>query len=276
MSSTQHSSAPGGTGPAAGIGETFNVNLSTGTATHAYSLMLPDGVAGHGPRLALEYAHHAPLGPFGLGWSLAVRSIDAALDHGTPDEARALRYLDGGAEIAPAADGTYRAVRESAFARYRRVDDGWTIEERNGVVHVLGARGGHAPRRPGPSRSHPAVAAVEQHRHVRQPRRLHVPPRRRPRLPRRRALGALRGALRARRPSRRAPRRPDGVRPPSGAALRARRARARSRSDRTGDPLVDVRPTSSPRAVPCRCSPASTCAPTAPRPTARWTWLGRG
>ncbi len=138
MADTQHASPPGGTGPSAGVGAAFDVNLSTGTATHAYSLMLPAGVAGHGPKLALDYVHTGGPGPFGNGWRLATRAIDLALDHGTPTAGRVARFLDGGTEIAPAGDGTYRAVRETAFSRYTRHGDGWRVEERNGVVHDLG------------------------------------------------------------------------------------------------------------------------------------------
>jgi RHS repeat-associated protein len=138
MGKTEHSSLPAGNGSLPGLGEAFSINLSTGTATYSYQIAVPEGVAKHTPKLVLEYAHGTGQGPWGLGWRLPLRSISAALDFGTPDQALTQRFLDGGAEIAQAADGTFRALRESLFARYSRQGDGWRVEERNGSVHLLG------------------------------------------------------------------------------------------------------------------------------------------
>src|SRR4051812_37723788 len=100
MSTTQHTSPPGGTGAGSGLGETFSINLGTGTAMHAYQLPLPDGVAKHTPKLALEYAHSVGLGAFGLGWRLEPRNITVGLDFGTPGEDGLVeRLLDSGTEI---------------------------------------------------------------------------------------------------------------------------------------------------------------------------------
>jgi RHS repeat-associated protein len=99
---------------------------------------LPDGVARHGPRLALEYAHGAGHGPFGLGWRLPLRSITRRLDFGPPGAGLVERFLDNGEELVPAADSTFRAARETGFQRYTRIGDGWKVEERDGHVHELG------------------------------------------------------------------------------------------------------------------------------------------
>jgi Insecticide toxin TcdB middle/N-terminal region len=50
----QYTSPPGGSGVGSGQGETFSINLGTGTAMHSYKLQVPDGVAGHTPALALD------------------------------------------------------------------------------------------------------------------------------------------------------------------------------------------------------------------------------
>ncbi|WP_345801296.1 toxin TcdB middle/N-terminal domain-containing protein [Microbacterium sp. AZCO] len=138
MSATEQTSAPGGTGSASGAGQGFDVNLSTGTATSNYTLLLPDGVAGQKPQLSIEYNHNAGLGPFGLGWILPTRSIRSAIDHGTPTGTATDRLLDGGAEIVPLGAGLFGALREAAFSRYTRTGDGWLIEDRNGTTHELG------------------------------------------------------------------------------------------------------------------------------------------
>ncbi len=138
MAKEEKNAPPAGTGNAAGLGEAFSINLSTGQGTYTYQMPLPDGVAKHMPKLALEYAHGAGHGAWGLGWRMGLRSISRRLDFGTPDESLIERFMDGGNELMPSVDGTFRAMRETAFSRYRRRGDGWVIEDRNGQVHELG------------------------------------------------------------------------------------------------------------------------------------------
>ncbi len=129
---------PSGNGNVSGLGEAFTVNLNTGQGVYSYKLALPDGRAGHGARLALEYSHGMGFGPFGLGWRLGLRKISRRLDFGLPGNGTAERWLDGGQELAETPDGSYAATAESMFTRYRRSGDGWLVEERNGVVHECG------------------------------------------------------------------------------------------------------------------------------------------
>ncbi len=135
-------SPPAGTGNVPGLGEAFTINLSTGQGVYSYKLPLPDGVAGHTPRLAMEYAHGQGHSPFGFGWRLGVRAIARRLDLGVPNEVSPERFTDSGAEIVPMVDGSYRALAETAFSRYTRIGQGhnlgWKIEDRNGVIHELG------------------------------------------------------------------------------------------------------------------------------------------
>ena len=138
MAKTEQNSPPSGTGNLPGLGEAFSINLSTGQGTYSYQIPLPDGVAKHTPKLVLEYNHGAGHGPWGLGWRLSLRSISRRLDFGTPDQSPVERFLDTGAEIVPADDGTFRAMRETMFTRYSRIGAGWKIEERTGLVHELG------------------------------------------------------------------------------------------------------------------------------------------
>ncbi len=129
---------PSGNGAASGLGEAFSINLNTGQGVYSYNLPLPEGRAGHGAKLALEYSHGSGLGAFGLGWRLASRSISRRLDFGLPGTEVAERFLDAGQELVETPDGSYAAARESAFTRYRRSAAGWLVEERNGVVHECG------------------------------------------------------------------------------------------------------------------------------------------
>ncbi len=131
-------SPPAGTGNVPGLGEAFNINLNTGQGMYSYTLPLPDGIAGHTPKLRLEYSHGAGHGPFGLGWRWPIRSIARRLDLGVPDEKTVERFMDSGTEMVPLVSGLFGTLVETGFTRYRRKNDGWQIEERNGIVHEVG------------------------------------------------------------------------------------------------------------------------------------------
>src|ERR671933_2242443 len=96
-------SAPAGIGTAPGLGESFSINLNTGQGMYSFKMPLPEGVAGHTPRLTLEYAHGQGHSPFGFGWRLPLRTISRRLDLGRRTE----RFMDSGTEIVPLQDGTY-------------------------------------------------------------------------------------------------------------------------------------------------------------------------
>jgi RHS repeat-associated protein len=130
-------SPPSGAGSVPGLGEAFRMNLNTGQGVYSYALAVPEGVAGHKPKLTLEYTHGTRSGPFGFGWQLAVRSIVRRLDLGVPGQGPET-YLDGSNEITALKDGTFGALSETAFSRYTRDGNGWRIEDRNGDVWELG------------------------------------------------------------------------------------------------------------------------------------------
>lgn len=83
-------SLPKGGGAIAGIGEKFQSNPATGTASLSVPLGLPPGRSGFGPSLALAYDSGSGNGPFGLGWQVGVPSIGRKTDKGLP------LYQDGG------------------------------------------------------------------------------------------------------------------------------------------------------------------------------------
>jgi RHS repeat-associated protein len=138
VAKSEQNSPPAGGDRAPGLGEAFTLNLSTGQGTYSYKIPLPDGVAGHTPQLTLQYAHGIGHGPWGWGWALPERVLSRRLDFGPPGEGQVERFQDSGDEIVPIADGSFRAMRETAFARHVRVGDGWRVEERNGRVHEFG------------------------------------------------------------------------------------------------------------------------------------------
>jgi hypothetical protein len=79
---------PKGGGAIRGIGEKFQVNAITGTASLGVPLPISPGRSGFGPQVDLSYDSGAGNGPFGLGFSLSVPSITRKTDKGLP------RYFD--------------------------------------------------------------------------------------------------------------------------------------------------------------------------------------
>lgn len=130
-------SPPAGIGSTPGMGEAFQMNLSTGQGTYSYKLAIPAGVAEHTPRLSLEYTHTNRMEQFGQGWSLPMRTIRRRLEVDVESDSSEV-FLDSGMELIELNDGSYAPVRETLFTRYLRQGQGWLIQERNGVEHRLG------------------------------------------------------------------------------------------------------------------------------------------
>ena len=147
-------SLPKGGGAIKGIGETFQPNPFTGTASISVPIYTSPGRAGFGPELSLSYGSGSGNGIFGLGWSLSIPSITRKTEKGLPqyldhDESDTF-ILSGAEDLVPAlkkqggnwvpdelddASKTYRIKRyrprtEGLFARIEK----W-IKKKNGDVH---------------------------------------------------------------------------------------------------------------------------------------------
>ncbi|HOF17239.1 MAG TPA: SpvB/TcaC N-terminal domain-containing protein, partial [Bacteroidales bacterium] len=77
-------SLPTGGGAIRGIGEKFEANPVTGTASFSVPLTISEGREKFTPQLALSYDSGSGNSVFGLGWSVAVPSIMRKTDKGLP------------------------------------------------------------------------------------------------------------------------------------------------------------------------------------------------
>lgn len=75
---------PKGGGAISNIGEKYEVNNQTGTASFSLPLPLSSGRDGFGPPIALAYDSGAGNGPFGLGWKLGGPHIVRKTSNGLP------------------------------------------------------------------------------------------------------------------------------------------------------------------------------------------------
>ncbi len=134
-------SPPSGSGLVAGLGESFTLDMNSGQGTFSLPFELPGGVAGFKPAIKLEYRSSNHNGPFGMGWALQQRKIERRLDFGIPETVVEQLFLDSGVELRLASDGHYHPVRETSFSRYARIDDHWTVQEKNGERYFFGVNG---------------------------------------------------------------------------------------------------------------------------------------
>ncbi|WP_335990359.1 SpvB/TcaC N-terminal domain-containing protein [Glycomyces sp. MUSA5-2] len=126
--------------PPGRLGETFQTNPATGSASMSFPLPFS---AGRGaPSLAVAYDSSGGPGLFGYGWDLPVPRISRRTDRGVPRyrdaEDSDVFLADGAEDLVPdAAPAAVRTVAGTAYTvqRYRpRIDDGLTRIERWSAV----------------------------------------------------------------------------------------------------------------------------------------------
>lgn len=147
-------SLPKGGGAIQGIGETFQPNEFSGTA----SLSIPVQVTparGLEPQLSLAYSSGAGNGPFGLGFDLSMPSVSRKTSKGIPRYAGTDTFILAGEEdlvpIAERTEGnfnitTYRPRVESAFEKIEQWTDQktqtsyWQVIDKDNVTSIYGSR----------------------------------------------------------------------------------------------------------------------------------------
>ncbi|MFH1148210.1 MAG: SpvB/TcaC N-terminal domain-containing protein [Pseudomonadota bacterium] len=132
-------SLPKGPGSIDGLGESFEPQLNTGTVAYSVKLKVSPGRAGLEPELTLRHNGGSANGPYGLGWSLPLPSIQRQTDKGLPEYLDTDTFIEsGGEELVPVDQGLYRCENESSFMRYARVGEGWTGTDRSGRLYKFG------------------------------------------------------------------------------------------------------------------------------------------
>ncbi len=131
---------PKGGGAVSDLGETFDVDLNTGTGSFALALALPSGPNGIGPRLNLRYHSAAGNGPFGIGWTFGelcvARNTEASIPTYAPGEESFV--IPGVDELVAVGDGLYRPRVDTMMYRTRRSGEGWELTDTRGTVYLLG------------------------------------------------------------------------------------------------------------------------------------------
>jgi len=156
---------PKGGGAMKGIDEKFMVNPANGTASCTIPLPFSQGRKGTAPTLSLAYSSGGGNSPFGLGWNVAIPSIQRRTEKGLPkyqDAEESDTFVFTGAEdLVPllvqdaqgnwvrktATEGSvsisyYRPRIEGGFARIEKMNDGgniyWRVRTKDNIVSVFG------------------------------------------------------------------------------------------------------------------------------------------
>jgi RHS repeat-associated protein len=139
---------PSGPGSLEGVGENVEPNFTLGQASYGVAIAVPSGYGALTPSLRLGYSSGAGNGVAGIGWNLAVPSIERTTKRGLPRYDRNDTWAaDGGSELVRLPGGLmYRARFEGAFVRYTWIEaagDGkagyWKAEYPDGRVGYFGA-----------------------------------------------------------------------------------------------------------------------------------------
>lgn len=137
---------PAGATGLKGLGESFEPNISTGTANFSVPLDTPPGRVQ--PSLALLYVAGSGRGPVGVSFELPILSIYRTTDKGSPDFDEDDRFAVSGPTLndelvrVNEERGYYRLKNEGAFALFirDRSGDAWTIRLASGETVELGSR----------------------------------------------------------------------------------------------------------------------------------------
>ena len=130
---------PKGPGSIEGLGESFEPQLNTGTATYRVKIAVSPGVNKQQPEIALEYNSGYGNSALGIGWALNTDYIQRQTDKGLPAyvDADTFIYSKSG-ELIPIGGGIYRLKIEGLFIKFKKNGDAWEAWEKDGTKLYFG------------------------------------------------------------------------------------------------------------------------------------------
>lgn len=147
-------SLPTGPGAIEGFGESFDVQINTGSGRYSLPMKVPPGRVGFEPSLGITYDTGFGNGKVGMGWQLSGMSVKRQSDKGLPAYGNSIKpaadtfITEDGAELVRveglAGDEVqqFRLEIEGRFMRYVyfKTEDRWEVTDRSGIRYSLGAR----------------------------------------------------------------------------------------------------------------------------------------
>ncbi|MBV2089963.1 MAG: hypothetical protein KUF72_03675, partial [Candidatus Thiodiazotropha sp. (ex Ctena orbiculata)] len=131
---------PTGPGSIDGLGESFEAQINSGTASYSVPLAVPLGRAGFQPNITLNYNGGNGNSMLGIGWTISLPSIQRRTDNGLPvyDDKLDI-FVAGGEELIEVSPDIYRVENEGIFQRFLRQGDNWLVQHRDGSTTYYNA-----------------------------------------------------------------------------------------------------------------------------------------
>ncbi len=140
---------PKGPGTVTGLGESFQVLMSTGTSSTGFSVGVPPGRNGLTPQVSIDYNSGYGNADVGLGWRLSSLYLKRQTDDGLPNYYDAwqgnanVSWADGivdqdGSELVYLGENFFRSEFESSFTEYKKLNSGWQARLPNGSMIYFG------------------------------------------------------------------------------------------------------------------------------------------
>jgi len=127
------------------LGESFQTDLATGSATVGINIVVPPGRKNMQPNLALSYSSNNPNGVCGVGWGLSTSSIQRSTKKGPPKYNDTDTFVFGSSgssgELVNIGENEYRQKIETGFMKYvyDTTNSKWQVWDKNGTKYTFGS-----------------------------------------------------------------------------------------------------------------------------------------
>ncbi|MGD9161371.1 MAG: toxin TcdB middle/N-terminal domain-containing protein, partial [Desulfobacteraceae bacterium] len=121
--------------------ESPNIEEFTGSYSQIYPIEVPPGRGGLAPQIALTYSSIGQNGWVGVGWDIAISSIERDTKEGEPgyDDNDSFIININGVSSKLVKDGLeYRLKDESTFLKVEKFGDYWEVKDKNGTTYRFG------------------------------------------------------------------------------------------------------------------------------------------
>ncbi|MFA5167827.1 MAG: toxin TcdB middle/N-terminal domain-containing protein [Candidatus Omnitrophota bacterium] len=128
----------------AGPVQSFQTDLFTGRAQTSVPIFVPPGRKNIQPNLSLNYSSSSGNGWVGVGWSLAMGSIQRDVKKGVPHydstDTYVFSFQGVSSELVAIDTNQYRAKDETLFLKfdYDPANNKWTVTDKSGTQHIFG------------------------------------------------------------------------------------------------------------------------------------------
>ena len=117
-------------------------DIYSGSAVYKLPIVLPKGINGMAPSLALSYSSQVANSPYGVGWSMPIGAIWRDTSHGVPKfnltDTFVFELGSSGGKLTSINGVEYREKIASAFLKFQFDGYQWTAKDKSGTTYTFG------------------------------------------------------------------------------------------------------------------------------------------